>query len=367
MRFFLLLFVLLYTIDAQQEQLHKKRLTSEQAKCYLARNPDLGSLSLKEGIKHYKRHGHKEGRSIECQDKDTAIAHAVMKFDSPKVREFTGAAVMLVQKDWTVKRKDSRKCFFNTSMDALQQYWKPQNSYPLVLCHEGWLPEDMQNIRNRWPLLDIEFLNVESVFRKHSGDAVIAEGDRLHTLNYRKMCEFWTNGFLNIPGLKKYRYIFRLDDDTCLLNRVPIDVFDLMYRKKASYAFKMILRDHPHYVEGLNEFGANYLSSMKKNYSNEALTNWVGKQSLVSHSPFGSAPLAPQQPVWCFSTNLEFIDTTRFRKEDISDFNAKILMSKKIYTTRWGDAPLRYNVLSMRCHSLTHTLTHSYTHTLTHS
>ena len=250
-----------------------------------------------------------------------------------KSSEYEGAVVMLVS-NWREGRY-LRKCHFNASMDALALRWRPHNpNYPIILMNtKPWPQNDEDIIRDKWSTLEFKFINIRSIFRsvpniskKHFQDA----HQPLATMSYKRMCHFFWKGFTQVPELNEYRYLLRLDDDTCLLNNIEYDLFQAMYHKGASYAYSHIWYDYSKDTNGLYPYINEYIRQHNLSIANPLLYN-----TTITATTF------PAQ-VPCFNTNFEVIDTIQYKLPALMAFVDSIVQSNMIFHRRWGDAPLRY-------------------------
>jgi hypothetical protein len=143
------------------------------------------------------------------------------------------------------------------------------------------------------------------------------------------MCAFMFNGFLKAPLIRDYRYLLRIDDDSCLEDHIHYDMFAAMEAKGIAYGFNDIFYDGEADVRGLFEFSRKYMEVNNVPWANPPLMKRV-QQSVKDH-------LLP-----AFSTNFELIDTKRYMMPDIQNFGMAVTNSSMIYHRRWGDAPLRF-------------------------
>ena len=256
------------------------------------------------------------------------------------VRPRALGAVMILVSDWKGTR--GRVCSFNDTMDALVNNWLPHNPhYPVILMDtQSWKRADMVPIRRKWPSLDILFLNVEKSFS--SGPAGITERqfeDRaksLSNLRYKRMCNFFWKGFTQEPLLMQFRYLLRLDDDSCFRDNINYDMFLEMHSREAHYAYTAQSFDADFVVVGLNEFAERYVHEHNLTWANPQLRRMATKPRF-----------SDRNLTIMFMNNFEIIDTLRYRQRDIMQFVDAVWSSNMIFHRRWGDAPLRYLLAQM--------------------
>jgi hypothetical protein len=242
-----------------------------------------------------------------------------------------GAVVMLVS-NWTSTRL-GRNCNFNDSMDALSSKWRPHHSYPVILMNTmQWARHDMAAIRRRWNNMDIKFINIAKWFESALTISRFEFEDHrkpLSSIAYKRMCYFFFRGFTEVPLLMRYRYLLRLDDDTCLLDHVNFDMFRHLAHYRAAYGYSHTWYDGHRVTRGLYKFVADYVAKNNITLANEPLY-----KAVTTASDFPSF-------VPCYNTNFEVINTVRYRDPAVMQFVDAVSESNMIFHRRWGDAPLR--------------------------
>lgn len=248
---------------------------------------------------------------------------------------FFGAAYMLVHPQKSM-RQGSKKCFFNMSMSFLQKHWRPSNPYPLFLItNRPWKRHEVVEIRRKWPALDLSFLDVSAVFNVLPRLEPHHQKFNNFSTEYKQMCAFNFYGFMQVQSLLRYRYLMRIDDDTCLLDAVNFDLFKDMAARNASYGYAAYFNDPFKVTAGMNDFASAYMTERAVPWANPALRQLAVDQ------------FAADQSAPCFATNWEVIDTLRYRAADILSFVQSVKDSRMIFYRRWGDAPLRFLLAEM--------------------
>jgi hypothetical protein len=198
---------------------------------------------------------------------------------------------------------------------------------------ESWKRDDMIAIKRQWNTLDFKFINVRDIFdnapsilQKDFEDA----DNPLSSIEYKRMCHFFFKGFTEVPLLMQYKYLLRLDEDTCLLDSINYDLFRLMEHRGTAYAYTSTWSDDDSVVRGLYQFLSAYIEQNNVTVSNEGLNT----ARLNSHNFKENCP--------AFNTNLEVIDTVRYRDPLVLHFVEEVVHSNFIFHRRWGDAPLRF-------------------------
>jgi hypothetical protein len=220
-------------------------------------------------------------------------------------------------------------------MTAIAKHWRPSNPYTIILMDtRPWVIDDMKAIRSTWHLLDFRFINiadewtsVPTIPESEFEDAAKPTG----MFNYKRMCHFFFKGFTDVSVLMEYKYLMRLDDDTCFQDNINYDVFQFLDHKKAAYGYAHTLIDYPFVTKGMGEFVRKYVADNNITYANEELYNATLKKGM-------GFPYYPP----AYNTNFEVINTVRYREESVMKFLTAVSESNMIFHRRWGDAPLRF-------------------------
>lgn len=193
-------------------------------------------------------------------------------------------------------------------------------------------------------MLKIQFINVEPQFfipptnltfegtflcylLLSSSDALLDAENPLSGDDYKRMISFTFHGFTHVPYLKRFRFLMRMDDDSCILNPIKFDIFNRMQQKNYTYAFKQIFRDPEWAVRGLNEFAEDYMTRNNLKWQNPQLRELVKTAT---------------GDLYSFSTNFEVIEMKTYRSRENMKFVHHMIESNQIYHRRWGDAPIRF-------------------------
>ena len=239
-----------------------------------------------------------------------------------------GAIVIMTLPDWKIIRGD-RNCGFNMTMDRLVKFWHRHNPYPVILMGDyKWASSDLNSIRNTWPSLDIMFLDITQSFRVSPPLLQLEdEASPLSDIAYKRMITFFFHGFTNVPELMIYKYLMRVDDDSCLDNRINYDIFREMQKRRSVYAYQALITDSPDVTAGLYEFIDEYAEKFNVTFANQNMHDLRKSNN---------------NRAFMFSNNLEVIDTVRYRQPSVMHFINYVVSSNMIFHRRWGDAPLRY-------------------------
>jgi hypothetical protein len=142
------------------------------------------------------------------------------------------------------------------------------------------------------------------------------------SIGYRHMCRFFSGEIFNLDYLKKYKYIWRLDTDSFILDEINYNVFSRMDQNDSIYGYINIQNDHEALVKNLWENSLDYFKSIG-NF--EFFFNQRNKHFRK-----------------VFYTNFEIFKTSWFRDEQYQSFYKYIDKTAGIYKYRWGDHVIRY-------------------------
>jgi alpha 1,2-mannosyltransferase len=133
---------------------------------------------------------------------------------------------------------------------------------------------------------------------------------------YRHMCRFFAGAFLNHPSLSQYEYIWRLDTDSFIMDKINYDVFEKMREGNFVYGYINIQNEHPRMKNEFCEFSDAYFGNK------DSLSNCEG---LV------------------YYTNFEILNKDAILQSRYMDFFNSIDESGGIYLYRWGDHIIRHS------------------------
>ena len=206
-------------------------------------------------------------------------------------------------------------------------------------------------IRKTWPALDILFLNVHKQFNidipKIKAEKCSSKNEA-HDINYKLMITFFIKGIFDVPFLKRFRYLMRLDDDSCIRHPINYNIFREMVDLKAKYAYRFLLEDTDECSFEFEEFISDYMDTNQlkyKNYQLAKLTKALGIHTSLNgknqSSSTSSSSSTRVQRHFAISNNFEILDVKRLREPDIQLFSAALVASNMIFARRWGDANIR--------------------------
>lgn len=173
--------------------------------------------------------------------------------------------------------------------------------------------------------IDNYFYDFPEGFNKNS--TPICNFSKRGKWNYNLMIRFFWKKIFELPILDDVKYLMRLDSDSCL--KTSLNPFKLI--KNKTYLYNKIISDPSSVVCQLKNFINDYVDYFKPNIKNidyYKKTNKKGARLI-------------------YYNNFEVLDYSFFLKNEIQDFINFIDLSYGIFIYRWGDAPLRYLLLSI--------------------
>jgi hypothetical protein len=151
--------------------------------------------------------------------------------------------------------------------------------------------------------------------------------------NYLQMIRFWFKILFELPQLKKYEYIMRLDDDSQLKNKW-FNVFDEMRHKNAVYFANNEDVDLEEQLPGTMKLKEVTFDYIEKN-------NIKPKQFQMLRDTFGD------KIVRNYYNNFEVMKMEFFRRNQTRHWIETIDSTNGIFYYRWGDAIFRYLTLAI--------------------
>ena len=146
-------------------------------------------------------------------------------------------------------------------------------------------------------------------------------------MGYRHMCDFFAGKIFSLDIIKNYEYIWRLDTDSFIEDKINYNVFDRMKMNNSVYGYINIQHDHPGAIVNLWNTATEYL----KNTNPLVDINDSFHKNRV------------------FYTNFEILNVKWFCDKQYQDFYNHLKNTGGIYIHRWGDHAIRYIALNAFC------------------
>lgn len=151
--------------------------------------------------------------------------------------------------------------------------------------------------------------------------------------NYLLMIRFWFKTLFELPQLRQYEYIMRLDDDSQLSGRW-FNIFEEMDRKNAVYFANNLDVDSEYQLPGTMKIKEVTFEYVKQN-------NIKPKQMEMLNNAFFN------NTVLNYYNNFEVTKIEFFRRREVRHWIDTIDSTYGIFKYRWGDAVLRYLTIAL--------------------
>ena len=208
---------------------------------------------------------------------------------------------------------------------------------PLLIMHSGKLYEAQLVQVSTMMKRPVLFLNIADAFRLFPINFDPCQATTSYRVrgkwNYLLMIRFWFKFIFELPQLKDYEYIMRLDDDSQMIGKW-INVFDEMRAKNAVYFANNVDVDLEEQLPGtmkLKEVTDKYIQQ----------NNVIVKQSDMLNGAFSN------NTVRNYYNNFEVSKVEFFQRQNVRRWVDAIDATQGIFKYRWGDAVLRYLTLAI--------------------
>jgi hypothetical protein len=222
---------------------------------------------------------------------------------------------------------------FRKNLELLFLNYLQNNPCNLVCFHESNFPiDEIEYLKNNYSINFI-FQDINFKVPEYPSEIMLqipkfvphpyfpnAQG---FGLGYRHMCRFFSGEMFKHPILQNYQYVWRLDTDSFILQKIDYNVFDRMKSNDSLYGYINIQHDHIKMLINLWETCEEYFNSIDKNHIFQ-------KDQMNLH--------------FCrvFYTNFEIFNLEWFKSKDYQDYYEYIDKTGGIYIYRWGDHAIRY-------------------------
>jgi hypothetical protein len=223
-----------------------------------------------------------------------------------------------------------------TSLEKYSGFAGPLSPYPIFIFHEGLPPgteEDLislaQSKGSDPPTISVQFFHVQlgprAEYDPIANPPYVDVIRRNNPLGYGNMISFFLRGVFDHPAIRSLDYILRFDTDAYLEAEVQADLFKEMRERDALYAWKRKMFDAATVTKGLVTFAKEYLGTSGRAPEDAAVL-------LLDET--GDAPM--------YYNNFEIVSVPFMLSAPVQAFVEAIMASDRVYTQRWGDAPIRY-------------------------
>ena len=219
------------------------------------------------------------------------------------------------------------------SLSLLDRHFNDSFKYPVIIFHEDFGERLMDNIR-KCTSSNLKYEKVNFEIPSFLDSTEIPEHINVNgykfPIGYRHMCRFMSELIFQHPAVQQYRYLWRLDTDSFLLDTIKYDIFKAMEQNDYIYGYLHIIKDEPGAVIGLWEATKKYIEENKINPT--YLWNFMSGDEWDRSYYYSNFEIS-RIDFWTSGEALKFfnyIDSTG-----------------GIYKYRWGDHVLHLLTLSM--------------------
>jgi len=228
---------------------------------------------------------------------------------------------------------------FWKSMDLLEQNYLKGHPSEVLFLHEG-LPDGLQDEVKK------HLLSATNITYSHWGiNASVIPSDyppqhqewmRHDTigtwpLGYKYMCWFFTGKVFDHPALQKYKYYWRLDTDSFVLEEIKYDIFERMRERGCYYGYRFITHEGPPVTNDLWQTFINWTVTMQFPPPHNS---WVWRMISPRYD-------FQEYTGFMFYNNFEVVDIEWFKNDDYRSLFKTLEDAGGFWHWRWGDAPIR--------------------------
>ena len=230
---------------------------------------------------------------------------------------------------YVLTQKKRRNLLISMLQDFSKYFSKQFHQYPIIVFHDDLDKLDQEMIISSLPT----YLNLKFVFKpfpeipKSIDPSTIPKRTKCSyetsTIGYRQMCRFHAFGALDHLMDEGYDWFWRVDDDSIFSAPIGYDPFDLMRGNDWKYGFNSIVTDGLECVEGMWEMGYQVSRDLETSLNEDI------------------SPLFYQ---WTkgevFYNNFEISHKSVWLNKIYERWREEVEKSGRIFTHRWGDAPI---------------------------
>ena len=224
---------------------------------------------------------------------------------------------------------------FNLSLGLFSKFAQILKSYPIIVFHEGGeisLKEE-ELISSSEFTIRFSYIKLGPRLGFDPLTPLWSNNTKRGGLSYFNMIRWNVLGLFEHPEISNLDYVMRLDSDSEIKSIIKEDLFAIMARRRLLYAYKIDSFESKDFgvTNGLASFTRSYIkthSIIPKNSEN------------IRNLPYdGSMP--------AFYNNFEIVSVPFLTSRLVWSFIKTIDASDMIYRMRWGDAPIRYLIMSI--------------------
>lgn len=219
------------------------------------------------------------------------------------------------------------------SLSLLDMNFNDEFKYPVIIFHEDFDEKLMANIRKSTHS-DLNFEKIlfetpDFLKKEEIPEIIFVDGFEF-SIGFRHMCRFFSGLIFQHYALKDYDYLWRLDTDSFLLDKIDYDIFQFMQENNYMYGYIHILKEHPDAVKGFWNIVKKYIheNNIQPTFLNKFIIDGSWDRSY-------------------YYANFEVSKLDFWRSEDFLKYFNYIDKSGGTYKYRWGDTIIHFLAISM--------------------
>ncbi len=234
---------------------------------------------------------------------------------------------------YLVRSKPKDIADLKRSLSLLDVNFNDRFNYPVIIFHEDFCDSLIENIRkstqSKLQFEQVKFEIPDFLDKEEIPEFVFVDGFEF-SIGFRHMCRFFSGLIFQHHALKDYDYLWRLDTDSFLLDKIDYDIFQFMQDTNYMYGYIHILKEHPDAVKGFWDIVKKYIqeNNIKPTFLNKFTIDGIWDRSY-------------------YYANFEISKLDFWRSEDFLKYFDNIDKSGGIYKYRWGDTIIHFLAISM--------------------
>jgi hypothetical protein len=272
-----------------------------------------------------------------CIIVDTLTIKVISRLDELKIHRYGSVDVPSSSKDLIVIMTPRASMNLVPRLKLLDYNLSDNFTTPVLIMHSNQPNEDYLARLSKTTRRQMMFLDVSSIFTLFPPGIDPCRDStsywRRGKWNYQLMIRFWFRILFELPQLKQYEYVMRLDDDSKLLG-IWINVFEEVRNKRAVY------------------FANNEDVDFEKSLPGTMILPYVAFKYVFVHNITIKRPEIIRRGfadshILNYFNNFEVMKLEFFRRQEVWKWIEEVDRTNGIFKYRWGDAPLRYITLAI--------------------
>ena len=210
-------------------------------------------------------------------------------------------------------------------------------STPIIVFHNGYPMDSEIWEATRFTKREVTFHNVDNYFLKFPAGLnpylVKPNWSIRNKWGYQHMIHFWFKIVFQLPEIRRYHYMMRLDSDSRIIGNWT-NPFNLLATNRSVYLANFETLDHEQVLRGTLKL-------------QDYVIDYVRSKNIDIQNPRNFQRAFNNESARTYWNNFEVLDICFFNQKNVTDWVDAIVQSQGIYKYRWGDAVLRFLTLAM--------------------